>query len=360
MTPGLVRGPIPWGRWWLLAGALWTLNALLSALARGSMTGRAPTGLTFPEVVSSALWIPVTVFAFWLAHRFPLERRTWRRTIPLAIAAAALVIVARALFVVATNGVMHWYPVIPPLAQLLVTSIANNLLLFLLVLGAGHALSYARAVREREELLAQAELQYLKAQLHPHFLFNTLNTIGAYVRSEPDTAVQVIARLGTLLRHALQRAGTHEVSLEEELAIVSAYVEIEQLRFGERLHVTWQVNPETLAVAVPHLLLQPLVENAIRHGLSTRSAPGTLAIRTERDGERLRLIVSDDGVGLRTVRPERPASSTGVGLANVRQRLRQLYGDAQQLLLRERVPHGVEVTVSLPFRAFEHAERPYR
>jgi len=350
MTPGLVRGPIPWARWWLLAGAVWTLNGLLSALARASMTGRAPTGLTFPEVVSSALWIPVTVFAFWLARRFPLERRTWRRTVPLALAAAALVIIARALFVLATNGMMHWYPVVPPLSQLLATSVANNLLLFLLVLGAGHALSYARAVREREELLAQAELQYLKAQLHPHFLFNTLNTISAYVRSEPDTAVQVIARLGTLLRHALQRVGTHEVTLEEELAILSAYVEIEQLRFGERLRVTWQIDPTTLVAAVPHLLLQPLVENAIRHGLTMRSAPGTLNIRAERNGERLRLIVGDDGVGLRAVPPEPSTVSTGVGLTNVRQRLRQLYGDAQQLQLRERAPHGVEVTVSLPFR----------
>jgi LytS/YehU family sensor histidine kinase len=207
----------------------------------------------------------------------------------------------------------------------------------------------------REELLAQAELANLKAQLHPHFLFNALNAVSAYVRTDPDVAAQVIARLGTLLRHALQHADTQEVSLAEELGIVAAYLDIEQVRFGDRLQVRWRVDPELLGGAVPHLLLQPLVENAIRHGLSGRSAPGTIEIHAAREGDTLRLTVRDDGDGLSATAAQRPGNSTGVGIANVRQRLRQLYGPAQQFDLRSAHPRGVEVTVAMPFRL--HARR---
>lgn len=356
-TRPLAAAPIPWARWWAIASAWWLSNGLLFALARASMTAQPVGALLRVDLVSSALWIPVSVFAFWLAQRYPVSRGTWQRTIPLALAAAVGVVLLRAAFVIVTNPFMHWYPVTPPAGQVLVTSVANNLSLFLLVLGAGHGLAYARAFREREELLAQAELAHLKAQLHPHFLFNTLNAVSAYVRSDPDVAVQIIARLSTLLRHALHRAGTQEVPLEEELAIVAAYVEIEQLRFGDRLRVTWNIAPASLSAAVPHLLLQPLVENAIRHGIAPQSAPGLVEIRTERDGDAVRLTVRDDGVGLSAAPPSahelapglEPVTG-GVGLANVRRRLVQLYGDAQQFQLTARTPRGVEVCICMPFR----------
>lgn len=353
----------PWGSWWLISGAWWTLNAVTHASSRASMNGVPFLEAAKYDSISAALWVPFTVLAFWLAERAPVTRRTWTRAVPLVLSSTALVVLARALFVMVTDPVIHWYPAPPAFREVFITSVANNFFLFLLFVGAGHGLVYARRMREREELLARAELRHLKAQLHPHFLFNTLNAISAYVRAEPDTAVQMIARLSTLLRHALQRAGTQEVSLEEELSIVAAYVDIEQLRFDDRLRVVWQVAPDTLGATVPHLLLQPLVENAIRHGLAPLSRTGTVEIRTERRGASLHLSVRDDGVGMDAARhaasmlPSPIArddltASSGVGLRNTQARLQQLYGDAHRLTLDAREPQGLDVSIILPFRPF--------
>lgn len=316
------------------------------------------------DFISAALWVPFTVLAFWLAERASASHLSWKRTIPLVMLASSAVVVLRAVFVMVTDPIIHWYPEPPVFRDVLITSLANNFFLFCLFVGAGHALVYAQRMREREELLSRAELQHLKAQLHPHFLFNTLNAISAYVRAQPDTAVQMIARLSTLLRHALQRASTQEVSLEEELSIVAAYVDIEQVRFDDRLRVSWQIAPDTLGATVPHLLLQPLVENAIRHGFPTLSRVGTVEIRAERRGETLHLLVRDNGIGLRDGNaPLQPARSiplngnasipsTGIGLTNARRRLEQLYGRAHRFELKAGAHHGLDVEIVLPFRPF--------
>ncbi len=353
---------LPWGTWWLVSGAWWTLNAITHASSRASMNGVPFLEAAKYDSISAALWVPFTVLAFWLAERAPVTRHSWSRSVPLVLLATAGVVLARALFVIVTDPVLRWYPAPPTFRDVFITSIANNFFLFLLFVGAGHGLVYARRMREREELLARAELRHLKAQLHPHFLFNTLNAIAAYVRAEPDTAVQMIARLSTLLRHALQRAGTQEVSLEEELSIVAAYVDIEQLRFDDRLRVVWQIAPETLGATVPHLLLQPLVENAIRHGFAPLSRTGTVEIRAERRGHALHLLVRDDGVGLDSARRESVmntpmarddlTASSGVGLSNARARLQQLYGTAHRFTLDTRDPQGLDVCIVLPYRPF--------
>jgi two-component system LytT family sensor kinase len=352
----------PWGTWWLISGAWWTLNAITHASSRASMNGVPFLEAAKYDSISAALWVPFTVLAFWLAERAPVTRHSWSRSVPLVLLATAGVVLARAVFVIVTDPILRWYPAPPTFREVFITSIANNFFLFLLFVGAGHGLVYARRIREREELLARAELRHLKAQLHPHFLFNTLNAISAYVRAEPDTAVQMIARLSTLLRHALQRAGTQEVSLEEELSIVAAYVDIEQVRFDDRLRVVWQIAPDTLGATVPHLLLQPLVENAIRHGLAPLSRTGTVEIRAERRGNSLHLLVRDDGVGLagspRTFVANTPPSrdqltaSSGVGLSNARARLQQLYGEAHDFVLDTRDPQGLDVCIVFPYRPF--------
>ncbi|MBL0940461.1 MAG: histidine kinase [Gemmatimonadaceae bacterium] len=355
----IVRSRTPWGMWWAISGAWWALNGLTHASSRASMNGQSFMESAKYDFISAALWVPFTVLAFWLAERAPVTRISWPRTVPLVVGAASAVVLVRALFVIATDPFIHWYTNPPVFSDVLITSITNNFFLFFLFVGAGHALVYARRIREREELLSRAELQHLKAQLHPHFLFNTLNAISAYVRAEPDTAIQMITRLSTLLRHALQRAHTQEVSLEEELSIVAAYVDIEQVRFDERLRVVWQIAPDTLSATVPHLLLQPLVENAIRHGFSSLSRLGTVEIRTERHGNALHLLVRDDGVGLPAsalAQLDQPIvtsnTSHGIGLSNARERLRQLYGDAHTFLLAPRQPHGLDVRIVLPFRPF--------
>jgi two-component system, LytTR family, sensor kinase len=291
-------------------------------------------------------WVPLTMLALWMSERVPVDRRNWRWSVPVTMAVAAAVVLVKAVVVYYANPWMGWYTALPPFSEILMTSVANNLFLFWLVIGVGHAIVNARRVQERDEQLARAELQHLKAQLHPHFLFNALNTVSSLVRTQPETATKMIAQLSTLLRHALQREKTQEVPLREELTILAAYVEIEQLRFEDRLSVIWKIAPDAMAAQVPHLLLQPLVENAIRHGIAPRSDPGIVEIAAFlRDGT-LHLSVADDGVGRAT--PTTPRN--GVGLTNTRDRLRQLYGAAHSLTVDAVTPHGLRVDIILPFR----------
>jgi LytS/YehU family sensor histidine kinase len=221
------------------------------------------------------------------------------------------------------------------------------------IVGAAHLLDYYQKFRERELLasqlgvrLAEARLLVLRMQLHPHFLFNTLNAISALMHSDIGLADRMLARLAELLRATLADPGSQEVILRRELAFLTPYLEIEQARMGNRLTVTVDVPADLHAARLPYLVLQPLVENAIRHGIAPRPGPGRLAVRGRRRGGRLELEVADDGPGL----PPAEAFSEGIGLSNTRARLRGLYGDDQSLTLRPGPDGGLTVTVSLPYR----------
>lgn len=336
-----------WGMWWAIAAIWWTLVGITTVT-----NYRAMGGIPWPQALrvgmgSAWLWIPQTMLALWLADRFPISRDTWRRWLPLHILGALAIVVARALVVVWTNPWMEWYSALPPFPSVLVTSFANNFFLFCLIIGVGHAPVYARRYRERDEQLARAELHHLKTQLHPHFLFNALNTVSAYVRTDPEVATRMIARLSDLLRHALDSAGTQEVALEEELRVLEAYLEIEQVRFADRLRVEWRIDPSVMRASVPHLILQPLIENAIRHGITPRLTPGMVVIAAERRNGSLHLTVRDDGVGIRKTM----ADNAGVGLTNTRNRLRQLYGDRQAMEVTSPDDGGWRVEIRVPFRS---------
>jgi signal transduction histidine kinase len=224
-----------------------------------------------------------------------------------------------------------------------------------IILGVCHVRAYYRKYRERElrasqlqAHLAQAELQVLKMQLHPHFLFNTLHTISALMRVDLDLAERMVARLGELLRSSLENVGQQEVPLRQELEFVQPYLEIEQARLGPRLRVRVQVAPDVYGAWVPNLVLQPLIENAIRHGINARAEGGTVAVRAWRDGELLHLEVADDGPGL--VEPKPAHFGHGIGLTNTRARLAQLYGDAHRFELRNTPGKGLVVALTLPYR----------
>ena len=217
----------------------------------------------------------------------------------------------------------------------------------------GHALAFraeaqARAVREAqlESQLARAQFQALQRQLQPHFLFNTLHTISALVHRDVDAADRMIERLGDLLRMTLRRGDAAEVPLAEELEHVRHYLEIEQTNMGRRLTVSIDVPLDVMSCAVPALLLQPLVENAVRHGLAPRAAGGHVRIAAARAGSSLELSVEDDGIGFGT-----GASRVGIGLENTRQRLQQLYGGGGRFRLESPAHGGVEVRMTLPFRS---------
>ena len=226
------------------------------------------------------------------------------------------------------------------------------------VLGVGYAFDYRERYRERESAaselkaqLAQAQLEALKVQLHPHFLFNTLHTISGLVRGgDRQPAVNMIAGLSELLRRALDSADEQEVVLREELKFVELYLDIQLVRFSDRLTVRTDIAPETLDALVPNMILQPLVENAIRHGVSPCETPGTISISASRSGRMLHVEVSDDGPGLQS--GWRIEESEGIGLANTAERLKRLYGAEHRFELRNVVGAGGGVTASfvVPFR----------
>jgi LytS/YehU family sensor histidine kinase len=181
---------------------------------------------------------------------------------------------------------------------------------------------------ELESLLHQAQLQALRNQLNPHFLFNVLHSIAELVHTNPKLAEQLIVRLGELLRQVLNSSTLQEVPLADELALVRGYVEIEQMRLGDRLRVQWEIDPEELQARVPSLILQPLVENAIQHGIAATGQAGVVTIRARRHGGFLQLQVHDTGPGINQAAPAR---AEGIGLSNTRARLERLYGDRQSL-----------------------------
>jgi LytS/YehU family sensor histidine kinase len=219
---------------------------------------------------------------------------------------------------------------------------------------AGYYYLFSRQ-ESRERLLSESRLQAqlatttlnaLKSQLHPHFLFNAMNAISTLIRTEPRGAERMLNLLANLLRRSLKESKFQVVPLNQEVDFVRSYLEIEQIRFSDRLNVEYDLAPEILDALVPHLILQPLVENAVRHGLAPKAEPGTIRIQARRAGDRLSLSVSDDGVGCQSNgrRPE----SEGLGLPNTRARLEQLFGECFEMQAGPQTQRGFSVQIFLP------------
>lgn len=308
-------------------------------------------------------WAILAPLVIWLAARFPFERQTWWRVLPVHLVA---VLVLTFLHIVMADGVhvatmaawkMDWEG---PAWWTRVTrsyfqSFDWEMATYWAIIGFSHAVAYQRQAQDRalrasqlETRLAEAQLQALQRQLHPHFLFNTLNAISALMHRDVEAADQMLSRLSDLLRIALDQRGAQEVPLKEELEFLQKYLEIEETRFGDRLTVCYDIDPVTLDAQVPNLLLQPLVENSIRHAVAVRIEPGVIEIRSRREGDFLVVSVRDNGPGLPK---EGAVSGRGVGLANTRSRLEHLYGPAHRLTFSEPAGGGLIVSVAVPFRA---------
>jgi LytS/YehU family sensor histidine kinase len=238
----------------------------------------------------------------------------------------------------------------------------TGVLTYWLVVGLYQSIHFYQAAMERQTIAAQlemqlshAELENLKSQLHPHFLFNSLHTIGILMQEDVDAASHLLVCLGDLLRMALERR-ENEITLQSELEFVGKYLEIEQTRFHDRLKVHMDVPPDLLAVYVPSLALQPLVENAIKHGISADSAAGRLEIAAKRHNGRVWLCVRDDGPGP----PPGSRLRFGVGLTNVQSRLKQLYGDKSSLELTGGDGRGCEAIIIIPLRSSHEDTSPHR
>ncbi len=345
----------------LLIFAAWTFVAVFFAahVSLGSVAfGRNEPFLDALKVFMSCayIWFLLTPLIVRLSRRFRLASpHVVSSTAVHVIASLLFTLVSLTLFILITP-----YTVGPEVAKraffermkaLLVFELHLELLRYWAVVAIEHTMSYHRQAREREVAasqlraeLAEARLEVLKRQLHPHFLFNTLNSISVLMFENVALANRMLLRLSELLRAGLTTDSPHEVSLEHELSFLERYLDIERMRFGDRLTIDMNVDPTTLGARVPNLLLQPLVENAIRYGVAAVDRPAKVAIRAEKQGGELRLEVRDDGPGLSN------SAKRGVGLSNTEARLRQLYGAEQRLELTTPNDGGVLVSIAIPFR----------
>jgi two-component sensor histidine kinase len=355
-----VKTRIP--RWAFIVGG-WTVYGLLSSAQQ--LMGSTFNGKPMPWSMALSLMMPLAMLwalatpgILWLGRRFPFHGGRWRSAVAVhLVASLTFIFLADLAYAWHSSNVMPGPPTAPTVLsgafRLFIVWVLSDGLLYWTVLSIGYAVDHYSRYRERElaasqleTQLVQADLRTLRMQLHPHFLYNALHTIAALVRTgDQKNAVRVTAGLGALLRRMLDEARDQEVSLRQELDFIRSYLEIEQLRFPDRLTVEIDSPPEMLEAMVPQFILQPLVENAIRHGIAPHRTAGTIGITAEPAGSHLRLTVRDDGAGLPAERPP-----FGVGLSNTRARLAGLYGEGGWLELRNLAGAGLEAVVEFPLR----------
>ncbi len=313
---------------------------------------------------SCYVWFALTPIILWFDRRFPLDRGKLASSLPahllfgILIAAVQQSVDALVLPSLGYPPGMEFTSYFEAYKTLLLINFHLSLFFYWAILGVNYAIDYYQKFRERElrasqleTRLAQARLQVLKMQLHPHFLFNTLNAISELVYKDPESAEQMITNLSDLLRLSLENVGVQEVPLKQELDFLNKYVEIEQTRFHDRLRLSMEIEPDTLDASVPNMILQPLVENAIRHGIGALSTGGRIEIGADREEGMLHLFVRDNGRGL--LNGEQQALKEGVGLANTRARLAHLYGSTHRFALVNPPGGGLMVDMEIPFKISE-------
>ncbi|MCI0416920.1 histidine kinase [bacterium] len=335
---------------WLLVGLVFASQLHLFAIRAGGSMGW-PQVLIW-EIPRWLIWALLAPLVTKIARMYPWRREQATRHIAIhTICGAALSFIHLVLFVIVFHAlrlsigeggeILDTFQFAFPLDFHVGIAVY-----WLLVLLRQFSDSEQRVARLQAEL-TQAQLQALKMQLHPHFLFNTLNSIASFLRTDVEVADEMIGQLGDFLRLTLQNPGTEEIVLEKELEFLKRYLAIEQLRFQDRLHAQFEIDPDTLSALVPNLILQPVVENAVRHGVSTRSGKGTIRIEAKRRDGQLQIVICDNGPGL-------PSHITeGIGIATTRDRLRRMYGAEAHLDLANQPDGGAVVTLGIPFHVSE-------
>lgn len=363
--------PLHGAIWFLLLFALYTVIAALFAAERKVSYLGAPNAPSWSHsfslsVAPWAAWLILTPLVVYLARAYPLEGGKLKRSLLVHVGAAIAIaplqaylntLIAVAISILKEGYRTTWQELLSLSPLFIAARSFRNPLIYAIIVGITFTTDYRRKLRERELRAAQLEGQLAKArllalesQLRPHFLFNTLNAVTALMRQDPLAAENMLVRLADLFRLTVKGGDSQEVPLQEELELLEAYLDIERIRFSDRLKIVREIDPLVLNEAVPRLLLQPLAENAVRHGLTPKQGEGTLWVRATHAGDALELTVCDDGVGLRGAE-----SGDGIGLGNTRARLKTLYGDAGVLEIRERDGGGVTTIVRLPARkAPEH------
>jgi two-component system LytT family sensor kinase len=359
---------INWLKWGVLFG-FWTLFSVLYAnqiyfeMLHSPGMHHSWWRIASWQLAVWYVWACLSPLIFYLAQRFRLEGNIWLRGLLVNLAASAGLAFVHIAAATSLKMLMRPFDAWSDPHSFLIqyrSELSNfflfDVLIYWAIFGVGYAFDYRARYRERESQaarlkaqLAQAQLESLKVQLHPHFLFNTLHTIAGLVRgNEKAPAVNMIAGLSELLRRALDGADEQEVSLREELEFIELYLDIQKVRFADQLTVRMAIAPETLDAMVPNLILQPLVENAIRHGFSAEATAGLVGIEAYCDDHELHITVRDDGPGLQA--GWRMEESEGIGLVNTSERLKHLYGAAQRFDLYNGSSGGMIATITIPFR----------
>src|ERR1044072_4893835 len=350
-----------WLRWffffcvWTLLGVSFALSTYLGALQDNVQISwkRALSGY----LADFYLWGMLSPLIFLLARRFELRKHFPRNV--LIHLGASIVLSA---FVISAASPPVWYlgyvntarnPTVAILWRTNTFSIYylyHALTIYSTTLVVAHALYYYRGLRKNEAQtarltaqLAQAQLQALKMQIHPHFLFNTLNSIAALLHKDVEAADRMIARLGDFLRLTLKSSDAQIVDFEQELEFLKCYLDSEHIRFQDRLTVELDIDPHALTAMVPNLILQPIVENAVRHGVARQTYPGHITIRARREGERLIVRIEDNGPGLKVT-----SNGSGIGISNTRARLEQFYGGDLTFQIANSAERGTSVTLDVP------------
>ena len=367
---------------WASSFAVWTFVSLAATATiyemyrvTGSGHVEVPriAGMEFSEILTYA---PLTPFFFVFAARYPLQRGNWLRRSLVHLAAGILFTVAH-LAIKAFTPYGYWDPTVREWTSAIwdphthafrmswmiairmfwgnvVDDVSGAYIPIALI---AHVVAYYSRFKERElrttqfeAQLVKSHLQTLKSQLQPHFLFNTLNSISALMMTDVAAADRMMVSLGDLLRMSLDEDGSHMTTLVREVEFLSVYLEIERIRFEDKLRVRMDVAANCLDAQVPHLLLQPLVENAVKHGISKLSEAGEVEINARHDGDYLQIFIRDTGPGL-AVPASAFTSNSGLGLRITKERLSTLYGSEQSFEIKNRGEGGVEVSVRIPFLA---------
>lgn len=347
---------------WTLFGVFFALQSYVNAVYFGQKISFGKTLAVW--VICGYAWMLLTPLVIYLSEKFFIKsRQIWQNLAIHFLLGSLLSLVQLSVFIFGRQWLLGSpqkpFSFSTDFQRLFIGEFHINLLIYWIVTGIWHLrIIYqqylereresARFALERSQLetqLANAQLEALKMQLHPHFLFNTLNSISVLMREgDAKAANRMLVRLSELLRVALKSGSAQEVSLKEELEFLRGYLEIEQIRFQDRLQVDFEVEKETLEARVPNLILQPLVENAIKHGIASLETNGKIRIETRRQNGFIELAVSDNGAGF-----NESANDGGIGLKNIQERLERLYGENQRFEISPKPEGGLQVKIKIPF-----------
>ncbi len=350
-----------WGRVWAIGFVLWTVLAFVSAAGAHVYTASMGSPESWAQLLAwniliSFVWSLLTPAVYELAQRFTFDRSNWKLVLPIHLVACVVLAFVGAAIIVWLDPLITWTPEKPvPFLAHTASRALMDLQRYWYIVLITQAIAYYGKYRERElqssqleAQLAHAQLEVLKIQLEPHFLFNTLNSIAALARYDGTAAENMTLQLADLLRFSLDAVGVHEVPLSRELTALQKYIDIQQTRFQDRLQVEMDIAANTLSALVPNMMLQPLVENAIRHGIGPRRAPGCIRIASRQVFDELWLEICDNGQGL--TRYSGLVPPEGVGLRNTRARLQQLYNHDHRMTLEDAPGGGCIVKIHIPFR----------